>query len=208
MADISEAELRDEVKAVLKGADLQTVTSKAVRKQVEEKLGVNLTKRRKEFDAIIMAEIKDQVSSDEVSEEEVSVKRKKVDDDDYEPGASKKQAKKKAPKKRKAGSDDDSADEDWGKKKKKSGGGGKKGSGFTKSFKLSPELADLVGAEIMPRHEVVKKVWEVIKTRNLQDPSQKQFAICDDQLLKVIGIKRFRTFGMMKYLKNHFVEAV
>ena len=39
----------------------------------------------------------------------------------------------------------------------------------------------------MPRHEVVKKLWQVIKERNLQDPANKQFAICDDQLLKVFG---------------------
>lgn len=39
-----------------------------------------------------------------------------------------------------------------------------------------------------------------------QDPKNKQFAICDDELFKVIGVKRFRTFGMMKYLKNHFVD--
>ena len=39
----------------------------------------------------------------------------------------------------------------------------------------------------MPRHEVVKKLWAVIKERELQDPANKQYAICDDQLLKVIG---------------------
>jgi len=84
------------------------------------------------------------------------------------------------------------------------GGGGKKGSGFTRPYKLSKELAAVVGADEMPRHEVVKKMWAVIKERNLYDPKNKQFAICDDQLLKVFGVKRFRTFGMLKYLKTHF----
>lgn len=84
------------------------------------------------------------------------------------------------------------------------GGGGKKGTGFTKPLKLSPELAELMGAESLARHEVVKKVWEIIKTRNLYDPKNKQFAICDDELYKVMGVKRFRTFGMLKYLKEHF----
>merc|ERR1712240_680675 len=103
-----------------------------------------------------------------------------------------------SPKKRKAADDD--SDEDWGKKKKKSGGGGRKGgkSAFTKSFKLSAELADVVGADVMPRHEVVKKLWAVIKERELQDPKNKQFAICDDQLLKVFGklpgIKRYMLY--------------
>merc|ERR1711915_450227 len=134
------------------------------------------------------------------------------DDDDYEPGAKKPRKPKASPKKRRA-SDDDDSDEEWGKRKrspaKKSGGGGGRGkkSAFTKSFKLSAELADVVGSDVMPRHEVVKKLWAVIKERELQDPKNKQFAICDDQLLKVFGLKRFRTFGMMKHLKDHFLEA-
>jgi len=194
----------------LEGANLQTVTSKAVRQQIQEKLGVDLTSRRKEIDAIIMAEIKDQVSSDEAgSDEEVNVstkrKAKGSDDDDYSPRATKKPAKKKT-KKRKADSDD--SDDDWGKKKKKSSGGGRKGNeAFKKSYKLSPELAEFLGEETMPRHEVVKKIWEHIKSNKLQDPSQKQFCICDEGLEKVIGVKRFKPFGMMKYLKTHFIEA-
>lgn len=71
---------------------------------------------------------------------------------------------------------------------------------------LSKELAALVGQESMARHEVVKKMWAIIKEKNLYDPNNKQFAVCDDALFKVIGVKRFRTFGMMKYLKNHFIS--
>jgi len=39
-----------------------------------------------------------------------------------------------------------------------------------------------------------------------KDPKNKQFAVCDEQLQKVFGVKRFRTFGMMKYLKSHFTD--
>lgn len=78
---------------------------------------------------------------------------------------------------KKKGSDSDS-DEDWGKNKKapgstakKGGGGGGgakgKGGGYTRAITLSPELAAIVGAEQMARHEVVKKVWSIIKERNL-----------------------------------------
>lgn len=75
---------------------------------------------------------------------------------------------------KKKGSDSDS-DEDWGKNKKapgsaaKKGGGGAKGKGggYTRAITLSPELAAVVGAEQMARHEVVKKVWSIIKERNL-----------------------------------------
>jgi len=181
-----------------------------------------------------MADVEDQVNShseEDASETEVTKGKDDSesepeaeekggdDDDDYEPGS--KKPKKPKAKKRKASDDDDDSDEEWGKKKKvaakpspkKAGGGGGGGGGrgkssaFTKSFKLSDELAAVVGADVMPRHEVVKKLWAVIKERNLQDPGNKQFAICDDQLFKVIGVKRFRTFGMMKHLKSHFLEA-
>merc|ERR1711962_925019 len=172
---------------ILKGADLSTVTAKVVRKQIEEKLGVDLVDRRKEIDAFIMAEVEEKVTSEEeVSEEEV----------EEEPAA-----------KRKKAAD---SDEEWGKKKKttKKSGGPKKATAFTKSYKLSAELGELVGNDIMPRHEVVKKMWAYIKENKLQDPENKQFAVCNDTLLKIIGVKRFRTFGMMKYLKDHFIEAV
>jgi upstream activation factor subunit UAF30 len=79
----------------------------------------------------------------------------------------------------------------------------KKGSAFTKKCKLSPELAAIMGKNEMPRQEVVKRMWAIIKERNLYDPDNKQFAICDAELKKVFGVDRFRTFGMMKYLKDH-----
>jgi len=215
MGKLTTEELQSEVKAVLKGADLTTVTAKVVRKQIEEKLGLDLGDRRKEIDSFIMAEIDEKVTSEEeVSEEEVEVapkgrKAKAKDDSDEEEYSPKKPAAKKAAKgkKRKSGNE---SDEDWGKKKKKpkAAGGPRKQTAFTKSFKLSEELSELMGAEVMPRHEVVKKMWAYIKENSLQDPAQKQFAICDAPLLKVIGVKRFRTFGMMKYLKTHFVEPV
>ncbi|XP_047488506.1 upstream activation factor subunit spp27-like isoform X8 [Penaeus chinensis] len=227
MAQISRETLKAKISAILKGADLETLSAKKVRQQLEQELGVDLSDRKKEIDAIIMADVEDQVNShseeEEVSEEETTKGKdesesepepddKAGDDDDYEPGAKKPRKPKASPKKRRA-SDDDDSDEEWGKRKrspaKKGGGGGGRGkkSAFTKSFKLSPELADVVGADVMPRHEVVKKLWAVIKERELQDPKNKQYAICDDQLLKVFGVKRFRTFGMMKHLKEHFLEA-
>lgn len=139
--------------------------------------------------------------------------------------AKRKSTTKKGPtsKKKKGKSDDDDGDDDdaesgsddesrprRGSAKKKSqkrkGGGGGGTVGYLKSYKLSPALATLVGEESMPRHAVVKKVWQIVKEQNLYDPKNKQFAICNPELLKVMGVKRFRTFGMMKYLKDHFIE--
>lgn len=41
------------------------------------------------------------------------------------------------------------------------------GSGYTRAYTLSPELAAVVGADEMPRHEVVRKIWAIIKEKNL-----------------------------------------
>ncbi|XP_076677968.1 upstream activation factor subunit spp27 homolog Non2 isoform X1 [Andrena cerasifolii] len=263
MADISNEELRKEITAILKDADLTTMSAKKVRLQIEGKLDIDLTERKKEVDSLVMeclqekqdgakkkkktaseesedGEEEEEEGSEEEEEEEEKKpakrspakkpanKRKKGSSDDEEsasdddasdeeyspkkPKVTPKKAGKPGKKGKKKGSDSDS-DEDWGKNKKAQGGGGggKKGGGkgkggYTRAITLSPELAAVVGAEQMARHEVVKKVWSIIKERNLYDPKNKQFAICDDELMKVIGVKRFRTFGMMKYLKNHFVD--
>lgn len=258
MSDISKEELKKEIAAILKDADLGSITSKKVRQDIEKKLDIDLSDRRKEVDELVMENIdkgkskkngkvydeeeeeddddeNDDDEDEEEEEEEVKKPKRATSakkppakryksgsasseesddasdggDDEYSP--KKKTAKKPAGKrgrKKKGGSDDDS-DEDWGKKKKKAAGaknagGAKRSSGYTKPVNLSPELAAIVGENQMPRHEVVKRIWALIKERNLYDPKNKQFAICDDELFKVIGVKRFRTFGMMKFLKNHF----
>uniref|UniRef100_A0A1B6CH75 Uncharacterized protein n=1 Tax=Clastoptera arizonana TaxID=38151 RepID=A0A1B6CH75_9HEMI len=269
MADISKDELRKEITAVLKDADLSTMSAKKVRQQIEEKLSIDLTSRKKEVDDIVMNCLKEQGKKgekkkngskkkddddedddeegedDEEEEEEeddeeedddkpakraankkpVAVKRKnssdeseddddKESDEEYSPSKKAKgrpKGKGAGKGRKKKGSDSDS-DEDWGKGKKASSGGAKKGGGakraggYTKVCTLSPELAAVVGQDSMARHEVVKKVWAIIKEKNLYDPKNKQYAICNDELLKVFGVKRFRTFGMMKFLKNHFVD--
>lgn len=141
--------------------------------------------------------------------EEESEGSEDASDDDYKPNKGAKGKKGGAGRKKK-GSDSDS-DGDWKKSKPKAKkaatpGAKKKGTGFTRPYNLSPELAAICGADALPRHEVVKKVWTIIKERNLYDPKNKQYAICDSELQKVIGVKRFRTFGMLKYLKPHFLD--
>lgn len=72
--------------AILKGADLETLSAKKVRQQLEQELGVDLSDRKKEIDAIIMADVEDQVNShseeEEVSEEETN---KGKDESESEP---------------------------------------------------------------------------------------------------------------------------
>ena len=86
--------------------------------------------------------------------------------------------------------------------------GDRKGkSAYSKPCILSSELAEVMGSDRLARNEVVKKMWEIVKERNLQDPSNRQYMLCDEQLLGIFGKKKVKTFGMMKYLKNHIKDA-
>lgn len=213
-------QLRKEINAILRNADLEKTSAKEVRLQLEKKLKVDFSSRKKELDKLIMEAVNSMQDSESEEEEEVesepetkarksATKRKPIVDEDsdgsdYKPAPKKTPAKKK--KRRNSSDCDDDSDEDWKASKNKSSGKKGKGTGFTRPYKLSPELSELMGAKELPRHEVVKKVWKIIKEKNLYDPKNKQYAICDDQLEKVIGVKRFRTFGMMKYLMPHFIK--
>jgi len=266
--EISKADLKKEIQEILKDADLDNTSAKKVRLQLQEKLDVDLTERKKEVDQLVMEVIDEQTQDDgeeeeeeedeeEEEEDEAPPPKKKAapkkraasesgsggDDDseaevpsdgggsDYEPDEPVKISKGRKSavnKKAKYGSDDESSGEEWGgkkkggsgkgrkkksqdsddsdyekpKKKRKSTGGGK-ANGYTAPVKLSAELADIVGGEEMPRHEVVKRMWAYIKENNLQDPKNKQMIKCDEKLSKVIPTKKFRGFGMTKFLKDH-----
>lgn len=235
MADISTEELTTEIHAILKTADLSVVSAKKVREQVEKKLKCSLLNRKKEFDKIVMDFINSQQDEDEEENEKDGSAGEEDEEEASSEEEKKKPAKKRpqptqrkaAPQKKKrkslnasdSGTETDGGDDSdfevtkkkkaAASKKKKAGGaagGPRKSTGFTRAYNLSPELSSLMGAESLPRHEVVKKVWSIIKERNLYDPKNKQYAICDDELMKVMKVKRFRTFGMLKHLKPHFLD--
>ncbi|MCB1107754.1 MAG: type I DNA topoisomerase [Chlamydiia bacterium] len=56
-----------------------------------------------------------------------------------------------------------------------------------KAMPLSPELQAIVGEKELTRGEVTKKVWEYIKSKDLQDPKNKRRIIPDNKLAKVFG---------------------
>lgn len=78
-----------------------------------------------------------------------------------------------------------------------------KGSGLTKTMKLSSELADIVGKKEASRAECIKQLWAYIKKHNLQDPENKQYFKPDKKMAKVFGDDKIRAFGMAKFLSSH-----
>eukprot|EP00172_Hildenbrandia_rubra_P004062 Plantae.Rhodophyta-Hildenbrandia_rubra.ctg7500.p1 GENE.Plantae.Rhodophyta-Hildenbrandia_rubra.ctg7500~~Plantae.Rhodophyta-Hildenbrandia_rubra.ctg7500.p1 ORF type:complete len:338 (-),score=76.80 Plantae.Rhodophyta-Hildenbrandia_rubra.ctg7500:551-1564(-) len=77
-------------------------------------------------------------------------------------------------------------------------------NGLSKPMQLDAVLADVCGQSVLSRSEVVKKLWEYIKSNNLQDPEDKRNIICDDKLKSVFdGESRILGFGLSKYLSAH-----
>ncbi len=58
-----------------------------------------------------------------------------------------------------------------------------------RSYALSKELQEIVGAPELSRPEIVKKVWDYIKANQLQDPKNKRMIVPDQKLSKVFGSK-------------------
>jgi chromatin remodeling complex protein RSC6 len=80
--------------------------------------------------------------------------------------------------------------------------GGARG-GITAPVTPSPELAEIVGKNDLPRSEVVKKVWDYIKKNDLQDAKDRRQINGDDKLGKIFGKKSVSMFEMNKHLSKH-----
>lgn len=90
-------------------------------------------------------------------------------------------------------------------KKAKTGGtstGGARG-GIAAPVTPSPELAEIVGKNDLPRSEVVSKVWDYIKKNDLQDAKDRRQINGDDKLSKIFGKKSVSMFEMNKHLSKH-----
>lgn len=71
---------------------------------------------------------------------------------------------------------------------------------------LSEALQDFLGVESLPRTQVVKKMWEYIKERNLQDPKDKRKILLDDKLKKIFT-SPLTMFSMNKQLSKHVMSS-
>ncbi len=79
----------------------------------------------------------------------------------------------------------------------------KKMDALQKPLTPSPELAEIVGKDMLPRGQVVSKVWDYIRKHNLQKPTDKRVIVADAKLKKVFGVDECTMFEMNKYLAKH-----
>lgn len=81
---------------------------------------------------------------------------------------------------------------------------GSKPNALQQPLTPSADLAAVVGSGKLPRGQVVSKVWEYIRSNNLQDQSDKRKINADDKLKKIFdGRDSVTMFEMNKYLAKH-----
>jgi chromatin remodeling complex protein RSC6 len=81
-------------------------------------------------------------------------------------------------------------------------GGGARG-GLSRPVTPSADLAAITGSDPLPRSQVVSKMWDYIRSNNLQNPNNKREILADDKLKKIFGADRCSMFEMNKHLSRH-----
>ena len=75
---------------------------------------------------------------------------------------------------------------------------------FMKPLTPDAPLAAVVGTNPIPRTEIVKKLWEYIKKKGLQDKTNKRMINADDTLGPIFDNKKqISMFDMAKMINKH-----
>ena len=91
----------------------------------------------------------------------------------------------------------------------KSADGGSKGArtdGIHAKVTPSKELGEIVGADALPRSEVVSKIWTYIRSNKLQDPADGRNILADDKLEAIFGKKKVTMFELNKIISGHLTK--
>jgi chromatin remodeling complex protein RSC6 len=78
------------------------------------------------------------------------------------------------------------------------------GAAFMKPVQPDEKLAAIIGNDPVARTEITRKLWDYIRSHNLQDPENKTFIRADEQLKQVFdGKDRVSMFEMTKLVFGH-----
>lgn len=210
-----DAELRDAVHRIVSNADLETLTVRMVRKQLEQEFSVSLEGRKQLIKETVMEMMSSMHSTDDPNNTELQENNfngvlddlavpTKQPDEERDSDAEKEEDDEE--------SEDDAEEASSSSRKTKKGkktaqkrtkGGSGRGGAFNAELSVSPELAAVVGSNMMSRPQIVKKLWEYIHDQQLQDPNDKRTILLDDTLRGVFRRDKVTMFSMNKYVKRH-----
>eukprot|EP00455_Lapot_gusevi_P000003 TRINITY_DN0_c0_g2_i1.p1 TRINITY_DN0_c0_g2~~TRINITY_DN0_c0_g2_i1.p1 ORF type:complete len:369 (+),score=81.11 TRINITY_DN0_c0_g2_i1:79-1185(+) len=179
---VTDDQLRSEIRHIVKNGNLEELSMKKIRLQLEEKFQVEL-KDRKDFLKTVIDQAVNEPEEAEPSEAE------EEEDEEPEVGSKRRKAAPKASAKK-------------SKTTKSSGRGG----GLTKPMPISPELAEFVGAPEMARTQVVKCIFAYIKEHNLQNPKNRKQILCDEKLESLLKRKKTNFFQLQALISRHFIS--
>ena len=74
---------------------------------------------------------------------------------------------------------------------------------FMKALTPSPALAAVVGSTPLPRTAVVSKLWDYIKTNNLQDAANRRNINADAKLKEIFGKDQVSMFELAGLIGKH-----
>ena len=86
---------------------------------------------------------------------------------------------------------------------KKAAGKRKPNPAFMRPLTPSTALSAVIGANPLPRTEVVKKLWQYIKKHDLQDAKNRRNINADDKLKPIFGKATVSMFEMTKLVSKH-----
>ncbi|KAI9608352.1 hypothetical protein KEM48_003287 [Puccinia striiformis f. sp. tritici PST-130] len=82
----------------------------------------------------------------------------------------------------------------------KEGDGPGSNKGIHLELHCSSVLSDVIGVQMSSRPQVVKKIWEYIKSNELQNPKDRRQILCDEPLKKIFNQNSVNMFTMNKLL--------
>lgn len=80
----------------------------------------------------------------------------------------------------------------------------KPNAAFMAALQPSPALGEVVGTKPIPRTQIIKKIWEYIRKKGLQDKNNRRMINADEKLKVVFGGKgQISMFELAKVVNKH-----
>lgn len=180
------------IDAILSASNPDEVTPKRIRKALQELFGVNLNSQRKAVNQIIVERFQEIQSKPRVlvtkeellKRDEALAHKLQLDDKPIvkRPKASKVK-----------------------KSKSKERNPPKNNNLVSRMLIVKEPLSSFLGETLVPRTQVVKKLWDYIKEHNLQNPNDRREIVCDSEMEPIFGAK-MTMFSMNKILSKYLAN--
>ena len=180
---------------ILQNSDLQKVTPKSIRLQLQQEFNVDLSSEKSRLKTLIF-QLLDSITSGSCIPSDIAsdIDVKDVDQQD--------ESKEQHDESDTEENREETREETSSKSKRKRSGG------FQKQHYLSQELSGFLNKKTCSRTAVTKEIWDYIKSRNLQDSKDKRYILADDSLFTILKKKRIHMFQMTKVVSSHIKEGV